>query len=37
MNRVRTLDDVLASNAYRLVEPAAGNPWPLQARRESAT
>jgi hypothetical protein len=37
MDRVRTLDDVLASNAYRLVEPAVGNPWPLQARRENAS
>ena len=31
MNRVRRLDEVLASGPYRLVEAAEGNPWPLQA------
>ncbi|MDQ6627735.1 MAG: 6-hydroxynicotinate reductase [Pseudomonadota bacterium] len=29
MDRVRGLDDVIGGGAYRLVAPAAGNPWPL--------
>ena len=33
MDRVRRLGDVLASQAYRLVEPAADNPWPLLRTR----
>ncbi len=33
VERVRRLDDVLASGAWRLVEPAAENPWPLAAAR----
>jgi hypothetical protein len=36
MDRVRRLEDVLASIAYRVVEPAAGNPWPFDALREKA-
>jgi hypothetical protein len=31
MDRVRRLDDVLASGAWRLVEPAPANPWPFAA------
>jgi hypothetical protein len=31
MDRVRRLEDVLASSAHRYVEGAPGNPWPLQA------
>jgi hypothetical protein len=31
MDRVRRLEDVLAAGAWRLVEPAKGNPWPPHA------
>jgi hypothetical protein len=37
MDRVRRLEDVLATGAWRLVEPAPGNPWPLHAPREKAS
>ncbi|MEO8082045.1 MAG: 6-hydroxynicotinate reductase [Caldimonas sp.] len=33
MDRVRRLDEVLAAGGWRLVESAAGNPWPLAASR----
>ncbi|HWK83631.1 MAG TPA: 6-hydroxynicotinate reductase [Caldimonas sp.] len=35
MDRVRRIEEVLASQAFRLVEPAADNPWPIRARREA--
>jgi hypothetical protein len=31
MERVRRLEDVLAAEAFRLVEPAPANPWPFAA------
>ncbi len=32
MDRVRRLEDLLAHGDYKLIEPAAGNPWPLGGR-----
>ena len=29
MDRIRTIDDVLAGDPHRIVEWDAGNPWPL--------
>jgi hypothetical protein len=36
MDRVQRLDEVLASGAYRVVDPAPGNPWPLAGARGTA-
>ena len=37
MDRVRTLEDVLASGGWRVVESAAGNAWPLTMSAMPAT